>query len=57
MMSSPEGMISFLPRTIPAISMLDFVFEYSKKSNIDFNILIPQNKDLCGFYFKRGFKK
>ncbi|MBP0979202.1 MAG: GNAT family N-acetyltransferase [Oscillospiraceae bacterium] len=40
-----------------ASKMLDFVFEYSKKSNIDFNILIPQNKDLYNFYFNRGFKK
>lgn len=41
-----------------ASQMLDFVFEYSKKTNNYFNILIPQdnNKSLYDFYFKRGFK-
>lgn len=40
-----------------ASEMLLFVQNYSKKNNIDFNFLVPQNYEdkLYKFYFKRGF--
>lgn len=42
-----------------ASEMLEYIYDYSKKNNIDFNLLIPEGykEHLFNMYFKRGFKK